>query len=309
MDLPNGQDPENPRRRSPGIDQLESVLKGQTITLSNAIRIALMINRSLAQSYANLYVAQGRTAEAYSALNPTVGAIVTGVRLNEEQTTTSLLSADPTTLASPIGKKVAVQNIQQQTVTLGAVLPLDISGSLAAAAKQEKYLQMVYSLDVGRTTNDVVASVKSAFYNVLRARALRTVAEDDLKNANIRYTDAQNKYAAQVVTKFDVLRAHVDVANAEQQLISARNTVESLYAALNDAIGIMISTRLHASDEGAVQQPATPPASANGSVVPPPPESQGGAAPAQASPTVKAAIQNFGPGICERFERSPHKTA
>ncbi len=256
---------------SPGLELLNQVLNGRTITMDNAIQIALAINIPLAEANADLYIAEGRTQEAYSALNPTIGTILTGLRWNEEQTTTSLVTADPATLTSPIGKRVATQNIQQTLVALGASLPLDISGALNASGEQQKYRRVQAQYGVSQTKNDVVTNVKTAFYAVLRARALRTVAEDNLKNAQVRYTDAQNKYAAQVVTKFDVLRAQVDVANAEQQLISARNEVESLYASLNRTIGIKVNTRLHAVETGAVKEPtpATPIAGMPAAVPPP----------------------------------------
>jgi outer membrane protein TolC len=259
--------PDKPLAESPGLDKLNQVLSAQTITMDNAVHIALAINPALATAKASFYIAQGRVSEAYSALNPTLGSILTGLRYNQEQTTTTLVAADPITLATPIGKRVATENIQQQIVALGIQLPLDISGSLNAAGEEARFQRLQYQLDINRATNDVVTEVKTAFYAVLRARALRTVAEENLKNAQLRFTDAQNKYVARVVTKFDVLRAQVDVANDEQELITARNQVESLYAVLNNVIGIKVNTRLHATDAGALKEPPSaplPPPSAPG---------------------------------------------
>ncbi|HEY3779583.1 MAG TPA: TolC family protein [Fimbriimonadaceae bacterium] len=282
------QDDAHPLPHSPGIDQLNQILKDNNITLDQAIHIALSINRDLAEARATYYVSQGRAQEAYAALNPTVGLILTGTRLNQEQTTTSLLGADPTTLTEPIGKRVATQNIQQQIVSLGTTLPIDISGTLNAGGNVQKYLELQERLDINRATNDIVTEVKTAFFNVLRARALRTVAEEYLKNSQVNVKDAQNKLAAQVVTKFDVLRAQVDYANAQQQLITAKNNVESLYAALNSTIGIQVSTRLHAVDTGAVQTPtATQPIP----TVPAPAPSSA----AQATPVMQSASSNLGP--------------
>jgi outer membrane protein TolC len=288
VQAPQPRDYAHPLQHSPGIDQLNQILKGRDIALDQAIHIALSINRDLAQARATYYISQGHVQEAYAAVNPTLGLILTGIRYNEKETTTTLVAANPSTLTSPIGVSVPTENIQQQIVTLGAALPIDISGTLNAGGNVQRYLELQNKLDINRATNDIVSQVKTAFFDVLRARALRTVAEEYLKNSQINLTDAQNKLAAQVVTKFDVLRAQVDYANAQQQLITAKNNVESLYASLNNTIGIQVSTRLHAVDTGAVQTPtATQPIPTNPAPVP--------SASAQATPVMQSASSNLGP--------------
>jgi outer membrane protein TolC len=76
-----------------------------------------------------------------------------------------------------------------------------------------------------------------------------------MKNSRDRLKDAESKFQARVVTKFDVLRAQTDTAASEQNLIVAKNTVQSDLASLNFAIGIPVITHLEIDDKGAIVLP------------------------------------------------------
>ena len=97
--------------------------------------------------------------------------------------------------------------------------------------------------------------VKSAFYDVLRAQALVAVATENLQNSLDRLDDANKRYRAGVVARFDVLRAQTDVLNAQQSLISGRSQVSLAIANLNNAIGLDINTPLRVAEQGAITEP------------------------------------------------------
>ncbi len=247
--------PEKPLTSSPGLDQLGGLLQGRSVSLSEAVGIALLTNRALALANANLYVSQGRTSEAYAALNPTLGSALEVVRLNEPVTNKTLTVLDPRNFNSPIGEYIDNENIQQKLVGVTANLPIDISGTLHVATEQAKFEQLGYRLDVDRTRNQIVSDVKAAFYDVLRARALVAVATEDLQNSQDRLKEAESRLEARVVTKFDVLRAQTDVAAAQQNVIVAKNTLDTDLAVLNLTIGIKVTAPLDVVETGAVQQP------------------------------------------------------
>ena len=250
--------PNKPLKTSPSIDQLGTYLQGKTLTIDQAIRIAQITNHALALANANLYTAQGKASEAYAALNPTVGAAMDEIRINDSVSNKTLIVDDPHNFNNPIGAEVVSQNVQQTLAGVTAQLPVDISGTLRVATDQAKLQQLAYRLDVDTTRNQIVSDVKAAFYDVLRAQALEKVAEEDLQNTRDRLKDAESKLEARVVTKFDVLRAQTDVAAAEQNLIVAKNTVKTDLAVLNLVIGIRVTTSLQVTEAGAVIQPTQP---------------------------------------------------
>lgn len=240
---------------SPGFPELKPYLNGTTVTISDVVRLSLVTNRVIAHAKATYLTSRGQVQEAYAALFPTVGAAFDELRLNQAISNKFLTVTNPTYPTEPIGAIFESQRIQQRIYSFGGTIPIDISGELRAAVTQASYERLATQLDLSRVINDQVAAVKSAFYDVLRAQALQKVAENDLGVAQLTLKDAQSRYAAQVVTKFDVLRAETDEQAAEQVLVSAKNRVEQLYAVLDNVIGIRGDIRLHATEAGAVTEP------------------------------------------------------
>lgn len=251
--------------KSPELRQIGALLAQKPLKLQDAIAVSLAISRPLAAAQANLYAAQGRVAEAQSALNPTVVAVLDSVHHQGSTNSKVLNSNDPIDFNMPIGRTVVTQHEQEEFIGVQASLPFDIGGAIRAATDSAKFLEIDFALDVQRTRNLVVSGVKTAFYDVLRAQALVHVADENLKNTQERLKDAENRLAARVVTRFDVLRAQTDVANARQQRILARNQVKLATAALNRAIGLEVDAPLTLSDADAVAVPpgVAPPNAAN----------------------------------------------
>lgn len=253
--------PDRPTLISPTLRDILGRIPAQPLTIEDAVAVALATNRSLALAQESLLRAQGRTAENRAALIPTLGATALYTRLDQGQTAN--IGGNTITLVSP----------DQPTLGLTATLPIDIAGLLRTATDQARFQEIAARLDINRTRNQIVLDVKSAFYDVLRAQALVTVATENLQNSLDRLDDANKRYRAGVVARFDVLRAETDVLNAQQELISARSQVSLAIASLNNTIGLDINTPLTMADTGAVAEPpgVAPPSAAPPAVIPAPP--------------------------------------
>jgi outer membrane protein TolC len=213
------------------------------LTINDTVAISLTTNRALASAVANLLRAQGRSHEARAAFNPTLGSTLTYLRLNQG-------------LNAQIGPtSITFVNEQQRTIGVQATLPIDISGILQATTDQAKFAEIASRLDINRVRNQVVQDIKTAFYDALRAQALAAVATENLRNSQSRLEDAEKRFSAGVVARFDVIRAQTDVANAKQQLIQTRNSVSLAIASLNSQIGIDINTALKLTNVGAIENP------------------------------------------------------
>ena len=73
---------DHPLAHSPSLSQTGFVIKGKQLSLSQAVNICLATSRLLVAAKANLYIFQGRTSEAYAALNPTLTGNLPGNYLN-----------------------------------------------------------------------------------------------------------------------------------------------------------------------------------------------------------------------------------
>lgn len=242
---------DRPLRVSLTLDQLRGHAPNTPINLQQAVALALGNSRPLGLATETLLQAQGRTSETRAAFNPTLGTGFTYTRLNTGQMAT----------LAP-GKSISIVNADQPVFTASVAMPIDIAGLLAAASSQAQFQEVAARIDVNRARNQIVLDTKNAFFSVLRAEALVTVAVQSLQNSLDRLSDAQKKLAAGTVARFDVIRAQTDVANAQQQLITARSNVSLSIANLNNTIGIDIDTPLQITATSAVENPpgVAPPA-------------------------------------------------
>ncbi|MDE2125178.1 MAG: TolC family protein [Armatimonadetes bacterium] len=230
--------------KSPGLEASPGA-NGAPLSLAQAVSMALRVNPTLVAAQEALVQAQGHTAEAGAAFNPTLSSTFTYTRLNQGQS------------AKFNGQTIVLANPDQPVLGLQATLPIDIVGELRAAKTQAEFQQISSRLDINRAQNDLVLSVKSAFYSLLRAEATVTVASENVRDNQLQLDDARKKLRAGTVAQFDVISAETNVANAQQQLISARSSVSLAVAALNSAIGLNIDTPLQVSADGAVLNPPT----------------------------------------------------
>src|SRR5262249_23552685 len=98
----------------------------------------------------------------------------------------------------------------------------------------------IAKLQTERARQSVRFDVSVRYAEVLEAYAARAVAGRPVERAGAVLKDAVNLERRGVLTREDVLRAEVQVADARQALTSARSGVSIAHAALNRAIGITV---------------------------------------------------------------------
>jgi outer membrane protein TolC len=98
----------------------------------------------------------------------------------------------------------------------------------------------VARLQTERARQSVAFDVSVRYAEVLEAYATRATAERTLERAEAVLKDAVNLENRGVLTREDVLRAEVQVADGRQALTTARSGVKIAFAGLNRAIGITV---------------------------------------------------------------------
>ncbi len=236
-------EPTKPLLRSPGPAQLATLVAGRSITIDDAVVVALLTNRDYARAQASYELARARTSEARTGQNLTLG--INGAATEFDRP----INANFGGTTIPIQKQFIV------SINNGVTLPLDLFGSTRAAIGQAQFSEIAARIDVNRSRNDVVFNVRSAFYNALRAQGTLVVAQNDVANTLTRLQDAQTSLAAGTGTQFDVLTAQRDVANAQGGLVNARGGVTIALGQLKQTMGIDVSMPVSIVDTGAVEDP------------------------------------------------------
>jgi len=92
--------------------------------------------------------------------------------------------------------------------------------------------------DLAITRQAVVLNVKQAYFGVLQSLRLIQVAEETVNHNKQRLNQAQGFFQAGTRPKIEVTKAEVDLANAELNLIKAKNNYQVARVTLNNAMGL-----------------------------------------------------------------------
>jgi outer membrane protein TolC len=88
------------------------------------------------------------------------------------------------------------------------------------------------------TVDQVIATVKTQFYQVILDRALIVVQEESVRLLESQLKDQQNRFEAGTVPRFNVLQAQVQLYNQIPQLITARNNYRISILQLAKTLGL-----------------------------------------------------------------------
>lgn len=122
-------------------------------------------------------------------------------------------------------------------ISLEATQLLYSGGGVQAALDAQRIVRETVLLDLQAVINDQLLQVRTNFYDVLLAREQIVVQEQNVKLLEEQLATARNRFEAGAVSNFDVLRAEVELANAQPALIRARNSLRIAVDQLRYSLG------------------------------------------------------------------------
>ena len=229
------------------------------LTLDEAVRIALRQNPDLLKQLQEIERTRGQIIEVRAQALPHLtlqgtydqrakdlfeqGGSSSSVNFRSGVSTSDTTQIDPTiaailnSLGGSSGGSRSIQNKSWQ-VTLQLQQVLYAGGQVGAAIKIAKFAEDAAYFQLRDTIDQVVAVVRSQFTAVLTNRALINVAEETVKLQGDLLRDQTNRFEAGTVPRFNVLRAEVELANVQPDLIRARNNYLLAEIALAKTLGL-----------------------------------------------------------------------
>ena len=128
-------------------------------------------------------------------------------------------------------------NTENWNVALNVRQALYKGGGVKAALKAQDLVEEAVLFDLKAAINLAVLDVTSRFYDVLLARENIDVQQQNIELLDSQLTDATNRFEAGAVSQFEVLRAEVERANAQPDLIRARNGFRIAIEELRQSMG------------------------------------------------------------------------
>jgi outer membrane protein len=211
--------------------------QGRVLTLKEAIATALERNLNVQQAANNVDAARSSQMAAYGSYLPTASASAGWSRREQIGPSTTSVLPDGTVLQTG-GSKID-PGYYSAGVNLGYTIfdGLNREGSLGRSMSQLAAAEMTF----GRTKQQIVFSVESAYLGVLRNEQFVKVNKQNLERdrRQLERITEQNKVGA--VSIGDVYRQQSLVATDEFNLISAENSFNKSKADLLSLIGLDVS--------------------------------------------------------------------
>lgn len=216
----------------------------QKLSLHEAEQIAIQ-NHPQIQAAANLAsAAKSQVTEQRSAYYPTAYGSVTAVDAENNSRITAGALNNPI-----IYERYANGLTVNQLVTdFGRTYQLVKSSNLHAQAAQE---------NVVNTRADVLLDVDRAYFGVLKAQAVLSVAQETVKDRKLVSDQVTELEKNNIKSGLDVSFANVDLAQAQLLLIQAQNDLDTSYAELSATLGYGDERTFQLAEE---PMPPAPPA-------------------------------------------------
>lgn len=205
------------------------------VTLDECIVAALQTNPDVRAATERVQAAQAAIQEAQSAYYPMLGSSITYARTdNPPQAFMMLLNQRNASLQSDFNNPPDTENL---ALSLGMKYRLYDFGRRGLDNEMARDSAEIMKLVLLGLQNDLIHQVTRGYFSVLQAAAFVTVQEESIRTLTEGLRVANERLKAGGAVRTDVLNLEVQLAQAREDLIRARNGVKLSLAALNTAIG------------------------------------------------------------------------
>jgi outer membrane protein TolC len=209
------------------------IRKGELLTLERCVEIALKRHPNIYAGRGAVDVSRARKGQAESQYYPQIDASAGYTRFQP-----STISTGSTTVGIRGIRPEESNSFEQYNTNVTARQTLFDFGRTWTNVNIQKLNIQASRADLENTEEQVILNVKQAYYNLLRTKRNRVVAEETVRQFEQHLSQAKAFYEVGTKPKFDVTKAEVDLSTARLNLISAENAVRIAVVSLNNAMGV-----------------------------------------------------------------------
>lgn len=209
----------------------------QKLSLTKTISIALQKNTDLIKNTNALEVNKAAVKNAYGEFLPTLGVNGTASWRREDIYT-------PTTKIDYLGQVTVLNEVKNESRSYnlsagGSWTLFDGLSNFANLSKSEKQLEMA-KLNLAKKKQDIVYTATNLYYNVLKARKVMQVNEENVKYTKKFLEQIEEMQKLGSIPIADLYSQQVQSGNAELQYIQAQNNFEREKSALLNFLSLDI---------------------------------------------------------------------
>lgn len=215
---------------------ISPALLSQTLTLKESLELGLKNSKDLKISSSKLTSSDAKISEVGSQMLPKLSLSASYTRLSDIPPfeIVTPLTPNPIKLYDIILNNYNVKLSLQQPLFTG----FRLSSLKSAAEYNYKSVEKKYDEDI----NKAAFEIHSAFWNYYKAKQIKNLIEENLKQTALHLEDTRNFLENGLVTRNDLLKLEVQYSNTELLKIDAENNVELARVAFNKAIGIELNS-------------------------------------------------------------------
>ena len=206
--------------------------------VADSVKLTLAHNKMLQQTLEEKNVAEGQLVGSRSAYLPNVA-------LSAQYRREELV---PSFDVPGIGH-VQLGTVNNYSAALTVTQPLYAGGAIAAQVQSARLFALLADQTVRAATQDVVYATETLYYALLLSQHLVDISTEEVRASKVHLGDVEKKRAGGVASNYDVLRAQVELANSEADLIRSKNAINIARANLIKTMGVSQDSDFVLSDE------------------------------------------------------------
>jgi len=184
------------------------------LTIEESIEIGLNNNKKILAAKERLGIAKGELIVARAGFLPTLSLGSNYLRLGTGQK-----------MSMGEGSEIVVRAEDTYSATATIEQPIFTWGRILNSYRQASSNQKMQGEDYKRERNNLRFKVTESFYNLMLAGELLNLSQESYTQMEKHLQQVEDRYENGLASKFDLLRARVQLANLKPQLIRARNSV------------------------------------------------------------------------------------
>jgi outer membrane protein TolC len=223
------------------------------LSLQQAIDLALSENRSLKLAQLAVVESEQQKKIAHAGYLPRITNESTAFHLTEVEQLViprAALGVDP--LIGPIPAKTAV--IGQGTFTAytsgtGLEQPLTQMFKIRQANRAATVGINSAKIQVDQVRDDIALKVRQLYYAILIAQLMHNAAEEEVQAAQLKFQDSTNSVEQGSALEVAALENHAALLDAKHAVLTQNLQLRDLTLALNDLLGLPLSTQLQLRED------------------------------------------------------------
>jgi len=203
----------------------------QAITLDEAIDMALKNNPQILLAREEVGEAEQKIKEVFAGYFPSLNLNATYTHLGEVPS-----------ISIPGFPEIKMAEQDSTSFNFSLTQSLYTSGQLSLANQQTGLNYQRAQQGLKEIQNTLIFQVKQGFYSLLLAEENVKIAQQAVHQANLHLEVAESFYQSGRASRFDLLRARVEVANLKPGLIQAKNNLNLAREQLANLLSVSSSS-------------------------------------------------------------------